>query len=65
MLLAKRTVWTGPDNWNIFQELQSIEYSWYMDVKQEGMERKYWGKVNLDSGQQPNHGLINLVMESV
>lgn len=24
MLLAKRTVWTGPEDWNIFQELQII-----------------------------------------
>lgn len=36
-----------------------------MDVKQEGVERKHWGKVNLDSGQQPNQGLINLEMGSV
>lgn len=34
MLLAKRTAWTGPEDWNIFQELQIIEYNWYMDVKQ-------------------------------
>lgn len=27
--------------------------------------RGYWGKVNLDSGQLPSHGLTDLEMESV